>query len=249
MTAGHARMARDARQASVRRLLVRLSGQDAAAHRAAAAGLALLGIFGVSLLLGAALLGSEGGPRVGAWGAGASGPIPALLLGAAWFAALSFVGAPQILLIAAAMVAYGPWLGSAVCWAGKVAACAAGFGVGRWLGADAVRDAAGPRLAALMAAIAGRGFWACLLVRLVPTVPSVMVNIAAGVTPIRVRDFLAGTAIGSMPKIALAAFAGDAVIGGLRGGGAWPWVALGAAAAAWFGIGTLGKRWLRSSAR
>src|SRR4051812_4926138 len=72
---------------------------------------------------------------------------------------------------------------------------------------------------------------------------------AAGVTPIRARDFLAGTAIGSMPKILLAAFAGEAVIGALQSGGVWPWVAFGAAAAAWFGIGAVGKRWLRSSAR
>ncbi len=248
MTAGHARMASGARRAPVRRLLARLSGPDAALHRAAAAAVALLGIGGLSLLSGAALLGPDGGLRVGAWGGEASGPIPALVLGAAWFAAFSFVGAPQILLIAAVMVALGPWLGSAACWIGKVAACAAGFGIGRRLGADAVRDAAGPRLTALMAAIARRGFWACLLVRLVPTVPSVLVNIAAGVTPIRARDFLAGTALGSAPKIVLAAFAGDAVVGALRGGGAWPWVALCAAAAAWFWIGTLGKRWLRSSA-
>jgi uncharacterized membrane protein YdjX (TVP38/TMEM64 family) len=249
MTTRRAEIARDAPRVAVRHLLVRLSGSDAAVHRAVAVTAALLGIGGMSLLLGGTLLGSDGGLRVGAWGADSSGPIPALILGATWFAVLSFIGAPQILLIAAAMVAFGPWLGSAACWTGKVAACAAGFGIGRWLGADAVRDAAGPRLRELMAAIARRGFWVCLLVRLVPTVPSVLVNIAAGVTPIRTRDFLAGTAIGSMPKILLAAFAGEAVIGALQSGGVWPWVAFGAAAVAWFGIGAVGKRWLRSSAR
>jgi uncharacterized membrane protein YdjX (TVP38/TMEM64 family) len=41
----------------------------------------------------------------------------------------------------------------------------------------------------------------------------VLLNIAAGVTPIRARDVLAGTALGSTPKIVLVAFAGDAVIG------------------------------------
>ncbi len=249
MAARHVGMARDMRRASVQCLLMRLSGPNAAAYRGAAVTVALLGIGGMSLLLGGALFGPDGGLRVGAWGTEASDPVLALILGAAWFAALSFVGAPQLLLIAAAMVAFGPWLGSAACWVGKVAACAAGFGVGRWLGADVVRDAAGPRQIALMAANARRGFWDSLLVRHVPTEPSVLVNIAAGVTPIRARDFLVGTALGSMPKIVLAAFASDAVIGALRGGGAWPWVALAATMATWFWIGTLGKRWLRFSAR
>jgi uncharacterized membrane protein YdjX (TVP38/TMEM64 family) len=239
----------DVVRGAVQRLVVHLSGPDAVAHRAVAVTVILLGIGGMSLLLGGALFGPDGGLRVGAWGTEATHPVPALILGAAWFAVLSLIGAPQILLIAAAIVAFGPWLGSAVCWIGKVAACAAGFGVGRRLGADVLRDAAGPRLTELMAAIARRGFLICLLVRLVPTVPSVLVNIAAGVTPIRTRDFLAGTALGSTPKIVLAAFAGDAVIGALRDGGAWPWVAFAVAMAAWFWIGALGKRWLRSSAR
>ena len=47
--------------------------------------------------------------------------------------------------------------------------------------------------------------------------PFIVVNMAAGVTPMRVLDFVAGTALGIVPKIALTAFAGNSIARAMRG--------------------------------
>ncbi len=84
-------------------------------------------------------------------------------------------------------------------------------------------------------AVGKNGFLASLLVRLVPTAPFIVVNMAAGVTAMRFASFVAGTAIGIVPKIALTAFAGNAVVAALNGGGAGAGSRLGVIAVIWIG--------------
>ena len=75
---------------------------------------------------------------------------------------------------------------------------------------------AGSDAAIVMDELARHGFWASAVIRLVPTLPSIVINAAAGCTPMRFRDFIAGTAIGSVPKMALIAFASHAAIRGIE---------------------------------
>ena len=87
---------------------------------------------------------------------------------------------------------------------------------------------------------------ASLVVRLVPSAPFILVNMAAGLTPMRALDFCTpGTAIGIVPKIALTAFAGDAALSGLSGRG-WDsrrfWLVL-ALAGLWIGSGLAARAW------
>jgi uncharacterized membrane protein YdjX (TVP38/TMEM64 family) len=96
-----------------------------------------------------------------------------------------------------------------------------------------------------MALLARRGFWASALIRLVPTVPSVLINIAAGATPIRFRDFIAGTALGSVPKMALLAFGGHAAIVAAQQNKAWAWGVLALVVVLWIALGYAAKRWLK----
>jgi uncharacterized membrane protein YdjX (TVP38/TMEM64 family) len=94
--------------------------------------------------------------------------------------------------------------------------------------------------------IARNGFFASFIVRLVPSAPFIVVNMAAGVTPMRVVDFLLGTAVGIVPKIMLTAFAGNSIFRVLRGqiGKNALWLA--AIAVAWVGIGLAARAWLRN---
>lgn len=166
------------------------------------------------------------------------------------FAAIFFyvvfasIGAPQIVLITALVAAFGPWAGFLYSWTGKLLACSIGFWVGRRFGAAIVARHASPRMTDLMAQLAKRGFWASALIRLVPTVPSVLVNIAAGATPIRFRDFFAGTALGSVPKMALLAFGGAAAMAAVQRHSVWAWAALAIVIALWALLAFAGKRWL-----
>ena len=161
------------------------------------------------------------------------------------FTLLITLGAPQAVLIAALVAAFGPWAGFAYSWTGKVLACAFGFLVGRRVGSGWIDRHAGPNARIVMDELARHGFWASAVIRLVPTLPSIIINIAAGCTPMRFRDFIAGTAIGSVPKMALIAFASHAAIRGLEGAGLQAWIAVGGAVLLLVLIGVIGRNWLK----
>lgn len=161
---------------------------------------------------------------VDALGDGPQAPV----LGILTFAALASLGAPQFVLITALVLVFGPWAGFAYSWIGKMIACSLGFLVGRRFGARLLLQHQSKSMAALMAGLARRGFWVSAGIRLAPTVPSVMVNIAAGATPMGYWPFIAGAGVGSLPKMALMVFGGAAAIEALRTGdpAAWGAVAL-----------------------
>jgi uncharacterized membrane protein YdjX (TVP38/TMEM64 family) len=161
------------------------------------------------------------------------------------FTVLITLGTPQAVLIVALVAAFGPWAGFLYSWAGKLIACAAGFLLGRRLGAGWIDRHAGPDAAIVMDELARHGLVASAVIRLVPTLPSIVINTAAGCTPMRFRDFLVGTAIGSVPKMALIAFASHAAIRGLEGAGLQAWIAVGGAVLLLVLIGVIGRNWLR----
>ena len=203
----------------------------------AAAGLMLM-VFGRSLGLdsqGAAYAWLERGAH-SAWG---------LPIAVAAFAVLAFVGAPQFVLIAAAVVVFGPVTGSIYSWIGTMISAVAGFWLGRVLGAGAVRKVAGGAAGAL-AGLGRNGFWASLLVRLVPSAPFLVVNMVGGVTPMRFLDFLLGTGVGVVPKIALMALMGRSVIEAKHGAAALAIALILAAVAAWIAIGLAARAWLKA---
>lgn len=180
------------------------------------------------------------GPWLNATRGSAWAPVAAI--GA--YSVLASLGAPQIVLITALVVAFGPYWGLLYGWSGKMIACCAGFWVGRRFGTSIVARYDSPRVTSLMQFLARRGFWASALIRLVPTVPSVLVNIAAGATPIKFRDFLAGTALGSVPKMALMAFGGAAAMTAIQQHSVWALVALAAVLALYVALAFFGRRWM-----
>ena len=218
---------------------------DARAWRAVAVSFVLFGGVGLVFVFGAGLLGLDSARAVEAWmGAGVHGPwaLPAAVAG---FALFAFLGVPQFVLIAAAVVAFGPWAGFAYSWIGTMASALIGFGLGRRFGARALAHVGGEGLNRFMAMIGRNGFMASLVVRLAPSAPFIVVNMAAGVTPMRLIAFAAGTAIGIVPKIALTAFAGASVVKAMSGGAAGQWVILALALALWLGTGLVARKWIR----
>lgn len=161
---------------------------------------------------------------------------------AAYFV-LATLGAPQVVLIGALVLVFGPFGGFLWSWTGKMAACAFGFLIGRRYGAGLVLAYQSDQLARFMAALGRHGFWVSAGIRLAPTVPSVLINIAAGATPIRFWPFMAGTALGSVPKMALYALGGAALLEAVRDGGVLPWLGVAAAVLALVVFPLALKRW------
>lgn len=207
---------------------------------AALGGLTLLGF-------AAPLLPTEFGAALATWLAEAKANPWAPLAAALGFALFATLGAPQIVLITAVVAVFGPWLGLALSWSGKLVACAICFAIGRRFGARLLAAHAGPRLSEFMSQLARRGFLASALIRLVPTIPSVLINIAAGATPISFRDFILGTALGSVPKMALMAFGGYAAMEAIRNNSVWAWLVLVAILALWALLAVVARRWMRAA--
>ena len=228
----------------LRRLIDFFTNMDARAWRTVAVSFVLFGGVGVVFLFGAQLLGLNGEVTVEQWLGAAHGPW-ALPVAVGAFAALAFIGVPQFVLIAAAVVAFGPWTGFAYSWIGTLVSSLVGFWLGRAYGARILRDFAGEGVNKFMRMIGKNGFMASLIVRLVPSAPFIVVNMAAGVTPMRLRDFAAGTAIGIIPKIALTAFAGNSIVQALKGGGQRHIVMLVIAVAVWIVAGLIARNWLK----
>lgn len=205
-------------------------------------------VLGAVTLLGFAspFLPQEFVGSLGPWLAAAKASPWAPLVAILAFAVFASVGVPQIVLITAVVAAFGPWAGLAYSWTGKLIACSLGFAVGRRFGAGLVARFASPRVSDLMQLIARRGFVVSALIRMVPTVPSVLVNVAAGATPMRFRDFFFGTALGSVPKMALLAFGGHAAMQAVRNQSAWAWIALAGVVVLWVVLTLAARRWMRS---
>jgi phosphatidylserine/phosphatidylglycerophosphate/cardiolipin synthase-like enzyme/uncharacterized membrane protein YdjX (TVP38/TMEM64 family) len=114
-------------------------------------------------------------------------------------ASLAFV--PITLLIVATAVTFPPLEGSLYAFAGVLCASGAAFALGRGLGRGLVRRAAGRRLNEVSRRVARRGVLAVAAVRLVPVAPFTLVNLVAGASHVRLRDFFLGTLLGVLPGI------------------------------------------------
>jgi len=229
----------------MRRLTRFLLDMDARAWRTVLAAFLLFGGAGLLLLAAAGVLGFAGQASVERWlGLAAHSPF-ALPIAVAAFAVLAFLGVPQVVLITAAVVAFGPWLGGAYSWVGTMASASVGFWLGRTTGGRLLRDFGGERLGRFIALVGRNGFMASLIIRLVPSAPFVAVNMAAGITPMSFSAFLSGTAIGVVPKILLTAAAGRSVAEAQHGGRLWINLALLLLVlAVWIGSGFLARRWI-----
>lgn len=110
---------------------------------------------------------------------------------------------PRTALSVLAGVVAGFWGGLAVAWTSGVLGALAGFALARWLGRETVTRLAGPRLAAADALLARRGLLSVLTGRLLPVAPFTLVSYAGGLSGIRLRDYLVGSAAGLLPGTVL----------------------------------------------
>ncbi len=117
---------------------------------------------------------------------------------------------PIIPLIVACGWLYG-LPGAAVSLGAAVASAATSFSVARALGGNAAAQALmeRPRARALAELAAEGGIVTVALVRLSPILPYTPSNAVLGLTPMRLRDLVLGTAVGMAPGVVLYSWAGS----------------------------------------
>lgn len=135
----------------------------------------------------------------------------------ATFCGAAFLGVPQWGLIAGTVVAFGPVYGSVYAWGATMISASLDFWLGRWIGAERLAKFGGDLVNRIIGVVRRNGFVTSFAVRFVPTGPFVLVNMAAGVSGMMFRMFLAGTALGIIPKIVIVGLLAQGLVSGADG--------------------------------
>jgi phosphatidylserine/phosphatidylglycerophosphate/cardiolipin synthase-like enzyme/membrane protein DedA with SNARE-associated domain len=121
------------------------------------------------------------------------------------------VAFPVVALIAATAAALGPWTGGLSAVAGVLLSSSLLFMIGRFLGHRRLQSLLGDRASRIQRRIIGQGVVAVALIRMVPIAPFSLVNLLAGASELRLRDFLIGTLLGMSPGIITMAALGSQI--------------------------------------
>jgi phospholipase D1/2 len=123
---------------------------------------------------------------------------------------------PITLLVIVTGMAFDAGPAIAYALAGILLSSAVTFLLGAWLGRNAVRRFAGARINAISRRVARGGIPAVALMRLFPFAPFTVVNLVAGASHIRLRDFLIGTMVGEGPGTILMILFVNQLAGAIR---------------------------------
>ena len=220
----------------MRRLLDFILNMEARRWRTALAAALLLGATLGLLTLGKTQLGLATEARLESWLQGYAGSPLAFAATVALFVLSAFIGAPQFILIAACVVAFGPNLGFLYSWVATVISAGVTYWLGRGPAARVVDRLDSRTLARLKRFVGRNAFYASFMIRNVPSAPFIVVNMAFGATRANFWTYLAGCALGVLPKTALVAFFGGAVVSAVSGDGVWTSLILAAVAVVWLGL-------------
>jgi phosphatidylserine/phosphatidylglycerophosphate/cardiolipin synthase-like enzyme/uncharacterized membrane protein YdjX (TVP38/TMEM64 family) len=127
-------------------------------------------------------------------------PLAPLLVVAA-FVAGGLVLFPVTVLILVTALTFPPVRGFIYALSGAMVSALAVYWLGRLLGRETVRRLAGGRLNRLSRWLGRRGLVAVMAVRVLPVAPFSVVNLVAGASHIRLRDFFLGTLLGMAPGV------------------------------------------------
>jgi uncharacterized membrane protein YdjX (TVP38/TMEM64 family) len=115
------------------------------------------------------------------------------------YAVASLTPLPKSVVSIAAGLVWGLSLGSLIVYFGALLGALLAFMIGRLLGRDLVERFTGARVAKIDTLLQRRGLTTIIGARLLPLVPFTVLNYSAGLTRIRVRDYILGTIIGMIP--------------------------------------------------
>ncbi len=227
---------------ALRRFLVNM---DAKRWRTAAFALGMFTAIGLLFLFGKTTLGLDTEREVteglrhyagGPWG---------LLAVVVVFTGAAFIGAPQFLLIAACVVAFGPWLGFLYSWMATIVSAGVTFALGRVAGGRLVDRFGGGTVRRMTRYVGQNAFMGSFIIRNVPSAPFIVVNMAFGLAKAPVIPFLAGCALGVLPKTALVAAFGGSFMTAVKGDGVHSTLIIAGIGVFWLAIMLIARELIR----
>jgi uncharacterized membrane protein YdjX (TVP38/TMEM64 family) len=140
---------------------------------------------------------------IGSWFRAIENPIWSYILYAVVFTMLAVIGIPVTVLIGGVGILFGPFSGSLLAMSASVASAVLSYFIGQITGKNFIRKFAGEKINSISKQLAKRGIWTIIVVRIVPLAPYAVINMLAGASHIRLRDYVLGTIIGMIPGIVL----------------------------------------------
>ncbi|MBA4141959.1 MAG: VTT domain-containing protein [Nitrosospira sp.] len=134
------------------------------------------------------------------------------LLAICLFVIGGLVAFPLTVLIIACVFVFDAWLGFLYSLLGACLSAMTTYGLSHMLGHDIIRRFAGNKINALNKRLAQRGIMTMVVARIFPFSPFLIINLLAGASHIRLRDFALGTAIGLVPRISVIALVTDYLV-------------------------------------
>tara|TARA_R110002110_G_scaffold91264_2_gene237450 strand:- start:70665 stop:72788 length:2124 start_codon:yes stop_codon:yes gene_type:complete len=128
----------------------------------------------------------------------------------------SIVVLPVTLMIIATVTVFGPWWGFVYAMVGAQLAAMVTYGIGHMIGGDAISRIAGSQLNSVRRALSRRGIATVVTLRIVPVAPFTVINLIAGISEIRFRDFAIGSLLGLLPGVTSIAFLADRIAASVR---------------------------------
>ena len=139
---------------------------------------------------------------------------PLVVIGA--FVIGGFLMVPVTAMIVATVLIFNPVTGYAYALSGSILSAIAGYGVGAALGRETMRQLGGERTQHLGRQLAKRGLLTILVARVLPVAPFTVINLVAGASHIRFRDFALGTFIGMAPGMLGITLVTDRAVAAIR---------------------------------
>jgi phosphatidylserine/phosphatidylglycerophosphate/cardiolipin synthase-like enzyme/uncharacterized membrane protein YdjX (TVP38/TMEM64 family) len=128
----------------------------------------------------------------------------------------SLIAMPITVLIVATVMVFGPLLGLVYALSGSLLGATVSFGLGKLIGRRGVRRIAGSHINKLSRRLGKRGLLAVFVARILPIAPFTIVNLVAGVSHIRLRDYILGTVLGMLPGMLAITLFSDRLAATLR---------------------------------
>jgi phospholipase D1/2 len=148
------------------------------------------------------------------------------------FVAGSLVVAPVTVMIALCGLLFDPWVAVLTAMIGMLASTAVHHWIGAHFGNAMSAHIPGGVMRRIDRIAAASDIWSLAALRLIPVAPFTIVNLVAGVSGVKLRDFLAGSVIGMGPGIVLICLSVDRARAALSGEPVFdPWIVVAIAAA------------------
>ncbi len=160
--------------------------------------------------------------------------LPPAVLGAYVVGGLTMV--PVTVLIGATAIIFPTYLSMAYALAGCLLNSLVTYLIGAGVGRKSVRKLAGKRLNRLSKRLAGQGILTVAVIRNLPVAPFTIVNMVAGASHIKLKDFLLGTALGMLPGIVAITVFADRFVAAVKDPG-WTNIAVAAGIALVLAVG------------